>query len=193
MTALAQETAFEVGPEPYRFTIDAVLRMMSTGVLQPDARVELLDGEIIQMPAEGFPHKRFKGEIARYLNRTLSDDYFVAIDSTLRLSDENAPDPDVHVYYREVREEALTAADVLLVIEIADSSISYDLNRKSRKYAQFGIEDYWVVDVNRRVTHVFRGAKDGVYLSRELRRFDQPLPALRIAEIVLTVSDLPVD
>lgn len=191
MSAPARQTEFEVGPEPYRFTIEDVLHMMKKGVLAPDARVELLDGEIIQMPGEGAPHKRYKAELARYLNRTLGDDLVVAIDSTLNLGVGDAPDPDVHIYPAAVMEEDLTAADVLLVIEVADSSIAYDLNRKAKKYAQYGIVEYWVVDVQRRVTHVFRSPRNGQFRERHPVSLDQPLTAARVPDLRLVIADLP--
>ncbi len=182
---------FERPPQRWRLTLDDVLRMMEVGILPPDARVELLDGELIEMPAEGGPHVRYKTELTRFFVLNLPDDLRVATDSTLRLAAEDAPDPDLYVYPASVREEELTAADVLLVVEIADSSLGLDLGRKASKYASYGIVEYWVVDVNARLTHVLSDPDAGAYRDIRPVPLDQPLTPLRLPQLRLVISDLP--
>ena len=80
-------------PAPHRFTLDEVLAMQAAEIIHPDARIELLDGEIIDMPEEGELHVWFKVELTRFLVRALPDDLRLAPDATLSLAPRDAPDP----------------------------------------------------------------------------------------------------
>ena len=80
--------------DQHRFTLDDVLRMQEAGILDADARVELIDGGLVEMAPEGVPHVRLKMQLARAFLARAGDDIAVIVDSTLRLSEQDAPDPD---------------------------------------------------------------------------------------------------
>ena len=134
------------------FTVDEYYRMAEAGILGEDDRVELIEGEIVQMPPIGPLHADEVDYLARLFFRRLGDDVLVRIQNPLRLSPRSEPEPDVAVVRAHperrhpYRSGHPTAADVLLVVEIADASLEYDLGRKARLYARHGLPELWVLD-----------------------------------------------
>lgn len=175
----------------HRFTVDDVRKMTEVGILHPDARIELLDGELIDMPSEGVNHVWFKVLLTEFIVRLLPEGYRLAPDATLVLSPENAPEPDIYVVHGVEPFEAIEARHVRLVLEVADSSVSHDVNRKRRKYAEFSIPEYWVLDVPGRRTHVFRRPENGDYLDRVVHPFEAALQAQDVLNLTVVMADLP--
>src|SRR5688572_17310899 len=124
-------------PTPRRlFTVDEYYEMAKHGILKPDERVELLDGEIVKMCAIGSPH----AWCVKRLVRTFSpfpDRFTLSIQDPLRLSDLSEPEPDIVILQPDTPEDRHPGpADVLLVIEVADTSIGKDRGQKRRMYAR---------------------------------------------------------
>ena len=139
-----------------KIDVDAYHRMAEVGILDADERVELIDGEILQMVPIGSEH----GAAVIRLNRLfdparLRDRAVVAVQSPLRLDAANEPVPDVMLLAPrsdDYRHELPGPADVLLVVEVAKSSLDYDRSVKAPLYARAGVPEFWLVDlVNRRV------------------------------------------
>jgi len=142
--------------EARRFTLDDVFEMMRLGALDPDARVELIDGELVEMAAQNSPHMYAKHALLRRLMRELGDAVIVHVEGTLRLTKRSAPSPDIFIHRSDRRVEDVRGPDVLLLIEVADSSLPRDLRAKAALYARHGIADYWVVDAMARRIFVHR-------------------------------------
>ncbi len=140
----------------HRLTLDDVRAMMDIGVLERGGKYELIDGMVFDVPSENPPHRDYKNEIVIHLARTLPDDWFLMADTTLDLSPNDAPSPDVYVFPAAIATADLQPGDVCLVIEIADTSLGDDLGPKAALYARYGVQEYWVVDIARRVTFVHR-------------------------------------
>jgi Uma2 family endonuclease len=158
----------------YRFTVDDFHRMAETGILAPDARVELIDGEIVEMTPMGPRHARRMRSIRKWLDRLLGDEAVISVQTPVNLGFAE-PYPDVSVVRGpddERYEKALpTPADVLLLVEIADSTALYDRNVKSEMYAFAGIRELWVVDLPHDSVVVFRAPRSGRYAEvNEYRR-----------------------
>lgn len=175
--------------ERHKFTVDDVLEMTAAGLI--DKRVELLDGEIYDMPAEGGPHTRLAMRLGRMIGRVLEDSYFVGVQATLRLSAGNAPSPDIFVLRGDLPDGDVPTDNVLLVIEVADTSLKDDLTDSASRYARHGVRDYWVVDANARIIYVHRDPKDGVYPEpRKFAAADAVAPLL-ISELSVTLNSIP--
>jgi len=144
----------------HKLTVDDVRAMLESGVLDRSAKYELIEGVVYDVPAENPPHIDYKSEIVIHLARTLPDEWFVVADATLKLSPSDAPSPDVYVFPAAIATAALQPGDVCLVIEIADTSLGDDLGPKAELYAHYGVQEYWVVDIARRVILVHR-ERDG--------------------------------
>lgn len=177
-------------PARLKFTLADVDAMVRAGLMPENARVELIDGDLIQMASEGGPHIRYKVELNRWLVRALPEAYRLAPDATLRLAEDNAPEPDLYVYPASLDEEDVRGPDTLLVIELSDTTQSYDLRRKAVLYARFGVREYWVVDLARRVVHVHTAPSVGGYDTIAIMGYEDTLRPAALPELGLRLADL---
>lgn len=169
----------------HKLTVDDVRAMLESGVLDRTAKYELIEGVVYDVPSENPPHIDVKSEIVIHLARTVPDEWFVVADATLKLSLDNAPSPDVYVFPAHIATADLKPSDVSLVIEIADTSLSDDLGPKAALYARYGVQEYWVVDIARRVilahrARVGEGWATPLEISAEETAVCAGVPALRL-------------
>ncbi len=136
--------------ERQRFTVDDYHRMAEVGILSPDDRVELIDGEIIRMTPIGSRHAACVGRLANMLPLRLAGAAQVFIQSPVQLDVRYEPQPDVLVlrprddFYAE---RLPTAADVLFVMEVSDTSLALDREKKLPAYGWSGVPEAWIVDL----------------------------------------------
>jgi len=152
----------------HRLTVQDYYRMAEVGLLAPDARVELIEGEIIDMPPSGIPHAGILTRLMRLLLAAAGTRVTVRMQLPLRLDDYSEPEPDFAVL--RWREDDYTSAhplpgDTLLVIEVSQSSLRYDRNRKLPLYARHGIPEVWIVDLVSLRLHTFDLPQDGQYVN----------------------------
>ncbi|NNM74909.1 Uma2 family endonuclease [Enterovirga aerilata] len=144
-------------------------RMIQAGIISDDENVELIDGELIVMAAKKFSHEFVKSALVRLFNRAGSDDIFVGIEASLRLGTHNLVEPDILVCRRDrivISPEGYIAVpprDILLLVEVADSTLRKDRNLKARLYARHSVPDYWIVDTNARRIWRHRAPEAGRY------------------------------
>lgn len=141
----------ESWPRPHRLTVDDYYRMAEVGLLHPDDRTELIEGEIIDMPPIGDRHAAVVRLLNTRLVRAVGDAAEVSSQLPVRLSLRSEPQPDFAVVkakrggYRKHPQPR----DVLLLIEVSDSTLRYDLGKRASLYAAHGIPEYWVFDLQR--------------------------------------------
>lgn len=172
-----------------RFTVDEYLQMVQAGILNEDDRVELLDGEIVEMTPPGPDHNAPTGILNRLLVLGVGSRAVVLPGPTLRLSKRSAPEPDFVLLRpdpRNYRDRYAEPGDVLLLIEISDSSLSRDRELKLPLYAAAGIQEYWIVNVENGTIEVYKDpAGVGYAWGRRCRRGESVSPSafpdLRIA------------
>lgn len=150
----------------HRITVDEYYRMAEVGLLAPDARVELIEGEIIDMAPIGSRHAAIVGLLARALDRLLGDRAQVDSQRPIRLSQRSEPQPDVVVL--KPRDDRYSKAhpgpqEVLLLVEVSDSTLRYDSDIKVPLYAAYEIPEVWIIDVNAKELHVLRKPRAGAY------------------------------
>jgi Uma2 family endonuclease len=178
------------------FTVDEYYRMAEAGILGEDDRVELIDGEIIQMAPIGPRHaNRVNRLMLRFAERFRGMAH-ISSQNPVRLSNRSEPEPDLALVraYPEGQDPYESAhptpLDVFLIVEIADSSLEYDLGRKARLYARHGIPELWVLDQRGDRLVVHRDPTPRGYATvRELGRDDSIAP-LAFPEVTLPVADL---
>jgi Uma2 family endonuclease len=158
----------------HRFTSGDVQRMIEAGILPDKARLELIHGELIEMPSEGEPHWDAKQRLISWVLRRLPTNIELAPDGPLRLSDEEEPEPDFFLFPAAMRVNRVKGPDALLVVEIAASSLARDLLIKAPLYAAHGVREYWIVDLENRVTLVHTLAQ-GAYDTPTRVAFDAAL------------------
>lgn len=146
--------------------------MAEVGILGPDDRVELIEGEIIDMPPPGELHSGTVTQLQYLLQRVVEDRAIVSVQNPTILGRYSAPQPDIALLKprRDFYKSGLPrAADILLVVEVADSSLRYDRDVKTRVYARHAIAEFWLIDVRgKRVTR-YRDPTSGEY-----SRVDEP-------------------
>jgi Uma2 family endonuclease len=144
------ETLVEPLVRRHRLTVEQYHRMGEAGVFEPEARVELIEGEVIDMAPIGSRHWSMVSRLTRMLVAATGDRAVVSVQQSLRLSRNTEPEPDIALLKprADFYASALpTGADALLVIEVADTTLQFDLQTKARLYATHGVPHYWVIDV----------------------------------------------
>jgi len=139
-----------------KFTGADVERMIETGILTDEDRVELIGGDLIDMGKQGKPHWRSVARIVAWIQRRLPPHLIVASQGPLRLAPFEEPEPDGFIYPDAMDVNDVKGPDTLLVIEVADSSLIKDTKIKAPQYARHGVREYWIVDISSRVTLVHR-------------------------------------
>jgi Uma2 family endonuclease len=161
----------EVAYRSHRFTVADFLRMEKTGLFHPEARVELIEGEIIDMAPIGSPHAGTVMFLAQRLGESVGRRAILSVHCPIVLDDFSLPQPDIAVlrpradYYRQSHPRP---DDILLLIEVADTTLPFDRNKKLPVYARAGIVETWIVDVEHSAFHVFRRPRDGRYASEQV-------------------------
>lgn len=148
------------------FTVDEYHRMSDKGILLPDERTELLEGEIILMAAKNPPHSAITKRTSDYLADLLKGLADIRVQEPVRLNSHSEPEPDIAVVRIDDRsyfDRHPTPQDVFLLIEVADATLNYDRKKKAAAYARAGIVDYWVIDVRNEQVHTFREPASKTY------------------------------
>lgn len=150
----------------HRVTVAEYYRMAEAGVLAPDARVELIEGEIVDLAPMKAGHASVVGRLSGLLSRAAADRAWVWCQLPLRLSDRSEPEPDLMLlkprtdFYRTAHP---TAADVLLLIEVADTTLAYDRGIKVPLYARHGVGEVWIIDLDNKLVRFFRQPAGDTY------------------------------
>ncbi|MEM8637553.1 MAG: Uma2 family endonuclease [Cyanobacteria bacterium P01_G01_bin.54] len=176
---------------PYTWTIERYHQAIGAGLFV-DERLELLRGELVVMPPEHEPHAYANVEIGDLLRRLLGQQAKVREAHPITLPNNSEPMPDLAIVKplgKVYRSRHPGAADIYWLIEIANTSLSQDLTLKAEIYAEAGIQEYWVVDVNQLELVVLRDPQGNQYQSVQRYRSGQVSP-LAFPDVQITVMDL---
>jgi Uma2 family endonuclease len=159
---IAVTTAAEGFPRR-TFTVDDISRMIEAGIIREDEKFELIEGEIVMSAAKGVLHERIKSALVVAIARALPDDLTIGVEATLRLTDTIMLEPDIAIFPKELFSRSssgfarLDPGEARLVIEVSASRLAYDKDLKARLYARHRVNEFWVVDANKRITWVHTG------------------------------------
>src|SRR6185295_15291225 len=148
------------------FNVDEYYRMAEVGLLSPDVRVEMIEGEIVEMSPIGSTHAGTVDRSSAFLNRKLGNTVIVRVQNPIRLDDFSEPQPDLALL--KPRKDFYSKShpspeDVLVVIEVADTSVDYDRNVKLPLYARAGIPEAWLMVLAKDVIEVYSQPRNGKY------------------------------
>jgi Uma2 family endonuclease len=149
-----------------RLTVDEYYRMGEAGILARNERVELIEGELIEMAPIGSEHAGTVNKLAYALILAVGSQAVVSPQNPVRLANRTEPEPDFAVLQARADFYTLahpTAQDVLLAIEVADSSLAYDSGLKRALYASRDIREFWIVNLVARVVEVYRNPSGDRY------------------------------
>jgi Uma2 family endonuclease len=139
-----------------RWSVGEIEAIVKAGILAEDERFELIGGEIVPMSPKGIRHERVKGALAKYWYQRLPNGTELIQETTFHLDEDTFVEPDF-VFFRKADGLANLKPDTcLLAVEVADSSLLYDLHRKAHLYAVFGVREVWVINAQTLATHVHR-------------------------------------
>lgn len=177
----------------HSFTVEEYRRMGETGIFHEDDRVELIEGEIIEMSPIGSPHSGTTTRLQTLLIRAIGDRGIVSSQNPVLLGDFSEPQPDIALlrprddFYTRSHP---TPADVLLLIEVAESSLSYDRDLKLPLYARHGIPAVWLVDLQNRQLLLFSQPMETGYQAMETADISHPIAVPGLADCKVDLAGL---
>ncbi|MDQ3753319.1 MAG: Uma2 family endonuclease [Acidobacteriota bacterium] len=175
------------------FSVGEYQRMAETGILTEDDRVELIEGEIIEMSPIGRRHAACVKRLNALLGRRLGPSVIVSVQDPIYLNDFSEPEPDIALLRpcEDFYEQVLPAAsDVLLIVEVADTSVDYDRNKKLPLYARAGIPEMWLVDLSAHTITIYAQPLNGQYQLVETFKRGEPITAQTLAGLTLPVDQI---
>jgi Uma2 family endonuclease len=182
-----------VVPERARISADRYQKMVATGVLTKYDRIELIDGDMLNMSPIGLSHSAVTARLNKLFVLSVGDAAIVSPGGSVRLGEYSVPQPDLMLL--KPREDFYagqipTAADLLLLVEISDSSPAFDQGIKRALYSRHGVAEYWVVDIPGKRIHVYREPTgDGYVQALECAVTDsvapRALPAVQVIAGIL--------
>lgn len=170
--------------------VEEYYKMAEVGILKPDDHVELINGEIFEMSPIGSRHAAIVDHFAKVMNQLFGGQAIVRIQNPIRFDNNNEPEPDISLL--KYRSDYYSSAhpgpdDVLALIELAGSSISFDREVKAPLYATHGIREYWIIDLNNDQIEVYRNP-DGVTFT-EIKNY-KPGEEITLMGEVFSVKEL---
>jgi Uma2 family endonuclease len=182
-------------PRPHRLTVDDYYRMGEAGILPTDARVELVDGEIFDMAPIGTRHAGTVDQLALIFQRAVGDLALVRTRNPVRLGPYSEPRPDLALvrpradFYKSAHP---VAEEILLVVEISDTSVRFDRDVKTSLYARHGIPEVWIVDLTADVLMRYRrpDAPNGVYADIDVPDQGEPLSLSALSGVSVDCATL---
>lgn len=175
----------------HRFTVDEYEQMIDKGILTEHERVELIRGEVVEKMVVGPLHSATVNRLTRLLTTRLFDWTIVSVQNPIVL-DNSEPEPDIALlaprddFYAQSKPKA---SDVWLLIEVADASLAYDRDIKLPLYAQAGIQEYWIVNLEASIVEVYRQPlSSGSYASRADFSRGQTVCGLAFPQVSLAIE-----
>lgn len=175
-------------PEKYHLTIDDVERMVKADILSSDARLELIRGELLTMTPIGKKHALIVTYLSNKLSEVLGNQCVIYAQNPLELSPNSAPEPDIAILegsMNRYQDRLPQASDVQLLIEVADSSLKYDRETKLPLYAEAGIPEVWIVNLNEDVLELYRQPKGKFYGQKLVLLPDETASPLAFPDVSL--------
>ncbi|HEV8583879.1 MAG TPA: Uma2 family endonuclease [Methylomirabilota bacterium] len=176
---------------PRRFTAEEFERMVEAAVFPEDERLELIEGEIIQMAPIGHRHAACLANLNEQFVRGLSGRALVWVTGPARLAIDSVPEPDLALLRRRsYRSGSPRPDDVHLIVEVAESSLRYDRTRKLRLYARAEILEYWIVGVDGEWIEVCRSPEADGFRERSRAVRGETIAPLAFADVRISVDDV---
>jgi Uma2 family endonuclease len=175
----------------HQFTVDEYRRLSDLGLLGEDGRTELLNGEIFDMPAMRPPHAFCVDALDEALRTNRPQDVVIRVQGPVTLSDWSEPQPDVLLLRGPLdryRTAHPTAADILLVIEVADTSYRHDREVKLPLYATAGVPEVWIVNLSARQIEVYREPDGESYRERRVVGAEGQVAPAALPQLVVPVA-----
>ena len=174
------------------FTTEEFHTMVKTGIFHEDDRVELINGEIIEMAPIGHRHILCVNRLTHFFATALAGKTIVSIQNSVELGTRIEPQPDVALFYFRAdfyQHQPPTFSDTAAVVEVSDTTLAYDRGVKIPLYAKSGINEFWIVDVDNREITSYTNPQDGTYQSFKVYQPEDSIHLQAFPEIKFNVID----
>jgi Uma2 family endonuclease len=175
-------------PRPRLFTVDEYVELVNSGILGDDARVELIEGQIVEMNPIGSEH--MWGVNSLTVTFAIRGGVLPSIQNPIRLPDRSMPQPDFVALRPGTKRRIPLPEDILLIAEVSDTSLRHDRTTKGLLYARAGIPEYWIVDLNGERIEVYREPAADGYRAIHLYGRGESLSPAFAPELVIQVDDI---
>ena len=193
MTTLV-EPKVQAEPTRRRISVDEYMKMAEVGILKESERVELIDGDIIEMSPIGNPHEASTSASHRLLAPLFIEGRVVLrVQGHVRLDENNRPEPDLALLkWRDdlYGSQSPAPEDILLVIEVSDSTLASDRSVKLALYARFDIPEVWIENISDRVVEAYANPVDGQYTESRIYRPGETITPRAFPDVSLSVNEL---
>ena len=174
-----------------RWTLAEFERLTELGIFTEDDRIELIEGELVPMSPKGNRHEVLRDELLNWMiERLPGKGLRLSVEIGWRPGGDTYVEPDILVCPKSFKGPTVPATEVLLAVEVADSSLRFDTSTKARLYAQLGIREYWVINAKTMTTLVYRGPSAIGYGSSVEVRADEVLTPTFVPSLALKLADL---
>jgi Uma2 family endonuclease len=178
------------GLPPRLFTNAEIRQMVEAGIFDEGERVELIRGVLSPMGSEGDTHARARWLLTRVFIQALGSEWFVASNTSLFLAQDIEVQPDLHVFSSVMKSDAVSGSDVLLAIELSNTTQHRDLKVKAPIYAEYGVRELWVLDIDAKTGLIFDRIENGAYAPGRPVGMNDVLKPTLIAGVSLRMVDL---
>jgi Uma2 family endonuclease len=168
-------------------------KLGEANIFPPESRIELIEGEIFEMSPIGSNHASHLKRINKLFTRLIPENLLTSVQDPLQLSELSEPEPDFMVLkpsQDSYSSRHPSAKDVLLLIEVADSSLTFDQNQKLRLYALHNVPEYWLLNLNDNCLEVYRKPKGEVYAEKSTLYSGDNVNLSQLPEITVKTSDI---
>ena len=172
-----------------RFTVEEYHKMGEAGIFGEGDRVELVDGEVIEMNPIGWRHARCVDRLTMRLARAAGDRYIVGVQRPISLTEHGEPQPDLVIYEESPPGRQPGPGEVLVLIEVSDSTLSYDKDVKLPRYARAGIPEVWIVDLQGGAVERYNDPREDGYRRTERARRNEELVSETLPGLSIPVND----
>ncbi len=176
-----------------KFTQNNYEKMIDSGILTPFDQVELIRGEIIEMSPIGLKHSATVIRLTNFLPSLLENKALISVQNSVQLDNYSQPEPDVVLLKKKEDFYATkrpTPSDILLLIEVSDSSLKYDQEIKIPLYADNKIEEVWIINLNNDTIEVYRYPEENFYQQRQILTKKENISCLAFSQISIAVTNL---
>ena len=183
-------------PAAKQITIDLYQQMGEKGLLTREDRVQLIEGEILEMAPVGPRHGSVAGRLAKWFYRALGDAAIVRLDNPVNLGKYSQPQPDLMLLKSRADDYVVShpgPEGVLLLVEVSDSTLDFDQGRKRELYARFAIREYWVIDVNDRSIKAYSDPAKGEFRHTVEYRLQDTIAPRAFPQVGAGMKELFVD
>ncbi len=167
-------------------------KMGEANIFPPGSRLELINGEIIEMAPIGSNHAGQINRLNQLLTPLVSNQAIVSIQNPVQLDDLSEPEPDLMLLKPKddfYSAQHPNASDVLLLIEVADTSLTFDQNQKLRLYALHDIPEYWLLNIKDRCLEVYRQPFNGLYAEKTTLRPGDQISLSQLNDMTINIAD----